>query len=164
MGLLTFGSGTSDFEFGHPRVELTFTAARSLQLANERDGSPLLGVIASRPVGSQRCPLEVLNGGMSRQVLLLQKQQGSTSAGGELRTRQSEPVRRVLHAPGILEREFDDGWAGAVHDQDNYISYLSLSVGDNELDQFFASIDEAGFTQQGQANAIDISLVKPEDS
>jgi hypothetical protein len=74
------------------------------------------------------------------------------------------PFEEFFTPAEVLRREFDGGWAGAGHDQDNYISYLSLSVGDNELDQFFASIDEAGFTQQGQANAIDVSLVKPEDS
>lgn len=66
-----------------------------------------------------------------------------------------------------IVREFDGGWAGLGHHQDNYLEYLGSSVTggeDPEMAEFFGSLDEAGYTRSGQGLAVDVSVDDPDAS
>lgn len=56
----------------------------------------------------------------------------------------------------VIMREFDGGWRGAGHHQDNYTSYL-LDRDDEELTAYFAAVVAAGYGAPGWAVAVDIS-------
>ncbi len=68
-----------------------------------------------------------------------------------------EPDVDPTQFENIVYRHFDGGNVGIGHHQDNYIEYM-LDADDPEMTAFFESIDLAGFTRPGKADAVDISL------
>ncbi len=59
--------------------------------------------------------------------------------------------------PDILIREFSGGWEGAGHHQNNYISFLS-TTDDAAVEAYLGSLAEHGYSDDGQAEAVDISV------
>lgn len=69
----------------------------------------------------------------------------------------SDPFEEFTSAPGrVVLREFDGGWKGAGHHQDNYTSYLT-TVDDAEVEDLLAGITAAGYGGSGRAVSVDIS-------
>jgi len=58
--------------------------------------------------------------------------------------------------------EFDGGWTGFGHHQDNYTDYLGRTPDENgDVAAFYRSVSEAGYTQPGSGTSIDISIDDP---
>jgi hypothetical protein len=64
----------------------------------------------------------------------------------------------------IVEARFNGGSQGAGHHQQNYIDFVN-GAGKNDpmVSNFYASIDQAGYTAAGQTKAVDVSVVAPND-
>ncbi|MDH3293486.1 MAG: hypothetical protein OER95_04090 [Acidimicrobiia bacterium] len=57
----------------------------------------------------------------------------------------------------IVIREFNGGWAGAGHHQDNYIDYVA-TTNDPVVGAFLAGLADHGYTSVGHARSVDISV------
>ncbi len=62
---------------------------------------------------------------------------------------------------GIVVDEFTGGWTGAGHHQDNYIDRVQETT-DQEHEEFFASWAAAGYGENGEATAVDVSVHESE--
>ena len=58
---------------------------------------------------------------------------------------------------GIVVDEFTGGWTGAGHHQDNYIDRVQYT-NEQDHEEFFASWAAAGYSENGEATAVDVSV------
>lgn len=93
------------------------------------------------------------------EVLLLQNNKDLVVLAENFGHLSDDPFEDFTPAPaGTIIREFDGGWQGFGHHQNNYTSYLQAEEADPQVETFFTSIAQAGFGDAGEARAIDISL------
>jgi hypothetical protein len=60
---------------------------------------------------------------------------------------------------GIILEEFEGGWKGLGHHQDHYINYVG-STDSDAAEEFFAQWAEAGYGEDGEVVAVDVSVWK----
>jgi hypothetical protein len=58
---------------------------------------------------------------------------------------------------GIVIEEFEGGWKGLGHHQDHYINYVG-STDSDKAEGFFAGWAEAGYGEDGEVTAVDVSV------
>lgn len=88
----------------------------------------------------------------NKDVPVMVEEIGHASSIGETFVRSGEDT---------IVREFDGGWQGAGHHQNNYIDYvgsLDEAADDAEVEEFFGSWGESGFGVDGQSIAVDVSV------